>query len=182
MPVADTLLDITPDAGKLPDFFNRANPCRASFSPFTKPLADADVLPYRLGRSWNTDASAGPACKVSALSFGAWGHFRTANHARNRLGPDDDPRSRAALISSITPRLTPPGKRRSSWAKSSRKRVGRAASSSCRARCSGAAINPIRRASAASTSWKRGHAAMERLKVDYLDLYFCHRPDPHTPI
>ena len=26
------------------------------------------------------------------------------------------------------------------------------------------------------------HAAMERLKVDYLDLYFCHRPDPNTPI
>ena len=26
------------------------------------------------------------------------------------------------------------------------------------------------------------HAAMKRLKVDYLDLYFCHRPDPHTPI
>ena len=26
------------------------------------------------------------------------------------------------------------------------------------------------------------HAAMERLQVDYLDLYFCHRPDPETPI
>jgi voltage-dependent potassium channel beta subunit len=26
------------------------------------------------------------------------------------------------------------------------------------------------------------HQAMERLKVDYLDLYFCHRPDPETPI
>ena len=26
------------------------------------------------------------------------------------------------------------------------------------------------------------HAAMHRLKVDYLDLYFCHRPDPDTPI
>ena len=26
------------------------------------------------------------------------------------------------------------------------------------------------------------HAAMERLRVDYLDLYFCHRPDPDTPI
>ncbi|MEZ4669296.1 MAG: aldo/keto reductase [Anaerolineae bacterium] len=24
--------------------------------------------------------------------------------------------------------------------------------------------------------------AMERLQVDYLDLYFCHRPDPETPI
>ena len=26
------------------------------------------------------------------------------------------------------------------------------------------------------------HAAMHRLQVDYLDLYFCHRPDPETPI
>ncbi|MCB0393273.1 MAG: aldo/keto reductase [Bdellovibrionales bacterium] len=26
------------------------------------------------------------------------------------------------------------------------------------------------------------HAAMKRLQVDYLDLYFCHRPDPTTPI
>ena len=26
------------------------------------------------------------------------------------------------------------------------------------------------------------HAAMKRLQVEYLDLYFCHRPDPETPI
>ncbi len=26
------------------------------------------------------------------------------------------------------------------------------------------------------------HAALKRLEVDYLDLYFCHRPDPNTPI
>ncbi|MBA3647069.1 MAG: aldo/keto reductase [Chitinophagales bacterium] len=26
------------------------------------------------------------------------------------------------------------------------------------------------------------HAAMKRLKVNYLDLFFCHRPDPQTPI
>ena len=26
------------------------------------------------------------------------------------------------------------------------------------------------------------HNAMKRLQVDYLDLYFCHRPDPETPI
>jgi voltage-dependent potassium channel beta subunit len=26
------------------------------------------------------------------------------------------------------------------------------------------------------------HQAMERLGVDYLDLYFCHRPDPNVPI
>jgi voltage-dependent potassium channel beta subunit len=26
------------------------------------------------------------------------------------------------------------------------------------------------------------HAALRRLRVDYLDLYLCHRPDPNTPI
>jgi voltage-dependent potassium channel beta subunit len=26
------------------------------------------------------------------------------------------------------------------------------------------------------------HQALQRLRVDYLDLYFCHRPDPATPI
>ncbi|MFT4246852.1 MAG: aldo/keto reductase [Pseudomonas sp.] len=26
------------------------------------------------------------------------------------------------------------------------------------------------------------HAALRRLRVDYLDLYFCHRPDPDTPV
>ncbi|MGN2242109.1 potassium channel beta subunit family protein [Frateuria sp. GZRR33] len=26
------------------------------------------------------------------------------------------------------------------------------------------------------------HQALERLRVDHLDLYFCHRPDPDTPI
>jgi len=26
------------------------------------------------------------------------------------------------------------------------------------------------------------YQAMQRLQVDYLDLYFCHRPDPETPI
>ncbi|MBL7939631.1 MAG: aldo/keto reductase [Flavobacteriales bacterium] len=26
------------------------------------------------------------------------------------------------------------------------------------------------------------HAALQRLQVDYVDLFFCHRPDPNTPI
>ncbi|MGE8233868.1 MAG: aldo/keto reductase, partial [Stenotrophomonas sp.] len=26
------------------------------------------------------------------------------------------------------------------------------------------------------------HAALKRLRVDYLDLYYCHRPDAETPI
>jgi len=26
------------------------------------------------------------------------------------------------------------------------------------------------------------HAALKRLQVEYIDLFFCHRPDPETPI
>ena len=26
------------------------------------------------------------------------------------------------------------------------------------------------------------HAALQRLRVDYLDIYYCHRPDPDTPV
>jgi voltage-dependent potassium channel beta subunit len=26
------------------------------------------------------------------------------------------------------------------------------------------------------------HASLRRLQVDYIDLYLCHRPDPHTPV
>ena len=26
------------------------------------------------------------------------------------------------------------------------------------------------------------HEALQRLQLDYLDLYFCHRPDPNVPI
>ena len=26
------------------------------------------------------------------------------------------------------------------------------------------------------------HGALQRLQTDYLDLYFCHRPDPDTPM
>jgi voltage-dependent potassium channel beta subunit len=35
-------------------------------------------------------------------------------------------------------------------------------------------------------SWKHviegTHASLERLRLDYVDILFCHRPDPHTPI
>ena len=41
---------------------------------------------------------------------------------------------------------------------------------------------PTQRGLSAKHVYDACHAAMKRLQVDYLDLYFCHRPDPETPI
>ena len=30
--------------------------------------------------------------------------------------------------------------------------------------------------------YEAAHQAMQRMGVEYLDLYFCHRPDPNVPI
>lgn len=40
--------------------------------------------------------------------------------------------------------------------------------------------NLIKRAK--SVTWEACHDALRRLQVDYLDLFFCHRPDRNTPI
>lgn len=41
---------------------------------------------------------------------------------------------------------------------------------------------PTQRGLSAKHVTEACHAAMKRLRVDYLDLYFCHRPDIDTPI
>jgi len=41
---------------------------------------------------------------------------------------------------------------------------------------------PTQMVSAASISSKLRSGPCERMKVDYLDLYFCHRPDPEVPM
>jgi len=53
------------------------------------------------------------------------------------------------------------------------------------ARSCGARKKILRRrkwVSAASISSKPAIRLCERMKVDYLDLYFCHRPDPEVPM
>lgn len=42
--------------------------------------------------------------------------------------------------------------------------------------------SPIQRGLSRKHVIEACHQACERLQVDYLDLYFCHRPDPDTPI
>ncbi len=41
---------------------------------------------------------------------------------------------------------------------------------------------PNQRGLSAKHVYEACHAALKRLQVDYLDLYFCHRPDAETPI
>ncbi|GIX21345.1 MAG: NADP-dependent aryl-alcohol dehydrogenase [Gammaproteobacteria bacterium] len=41
---------------------------------------------------------------------------------------------------------------------------------------------PTQRGLSAKHVTEACHAALRRLRVDHLDLYFCHRPDPDTPI
>ena len=41
---------------------------------------------------------------------------------------------------------------------------------------------PTQRGLSAKHVYDACHAAMKRLQVDYLDLYYCHRPDLETPI
>ena len=41
---------------------------------------------------------------------------------------------------------------------------------------------PTQRGLSAKHVTDAAHAALKRLRVDYLDLYFCHRPDVDTPI
>lgn len=50
--------------------------------------------------------------------------------------------------------------------------------------CFGSAANPspTQRGLSRKHVVEACHAALGRLRVDHLDLYFCHRPDPDTPI
>lgn len=42
--------------------------------------------------------------------------------------------------------------------------------------------SPIQRGLSRKHIYEAAYQAIERLQSDYLDLYFCHRPDPETPI
>ncbi len=121
--------------------------------------------------------------KVSALSFGAWVTFgkqigddtaRQLMHTAYEAGVNffDNAEAYADGQAEIVMGeiLKQSGWRRSSYLVSSKVFFGAA----------GDAPN--------ETGLSRKHiveacdAALRRLQVDYLDLYFCHRPDPDTPV
>jgi voltage-dependent potassium channel beta subunit len=122
--------------------------------------------------------------QVSTLSFGAWVTFGTqldANGALELMGAAYDhgcnffdnaevyARGQAETI--MGEALTKAGWRRDSYIVSSK--------------VFGGAIDnpsPIQRGLSRKHVFEACHQAIKRLQCEYLDLYFCHRPDRQTPI
>lgn len=122
--------------------------------------------------------------KVSALSFGSWVTFNTQldiDKAYEIMKVAYDAgvnffdnaevyaRSQSELIMGQV--LKKAGWRRDSYLVSSKVYGGAIDNPS-----------PIQRGLSRKHVYDACHQAMERLQVDYLDLYFCHRPDPEVPM
>lgn len=122
--------------------------------------------------------------KVSALSFGAWVTFGTQYGVDEALAimsaayergcnffdnAEAYARGQAEVI--MGEALQKAGWRRDSYVVSSKVMFG-------------SVENPLPTQKGLSRKHvvEACHQAMQRLQVDYLDLYFCHRPDPETPI
>ncbi|MGH8160823.1 MAG: aldo/keto reductase [Gammaproteobacteria bacterium] len=129
----------------------------------------------RLGRS---------GLKVSALSFGSWVTFSNQVDRKQaekmftlayEAGVNffDNAESYAhgrseELMGEALKRLDFP---RDTWCVSSKVYFGRVGETA-----------PTQKGLARKHLVDACHAALRRLQVEYLDLYFCHRPDPETPI
>lgn len=126
----------------------------------------------------------GSGLKVSALSFGAWVSFNTQmqiDEAKKCMVAAYDAGvnffdnaeayagGKAELI--MGEALKANGWRRDSYIVSSKVFFG-----STEERL------PTQRGLSRKHVVEACHQALERLQLDYLDLYFCHRPDPETPI
>lgn len=46
----------------------------------------------------------------------------------------------------------------------------------------GGTLKPNQRGLSRKHIWEGLHGSLKRLQADYLDLYFCHRPDYNTPV
>lgn len=122
--------------------------------------------------------------KVSALSFGAWVTFSNqvdVDKALEIMGRAYDAginffdnaevyaRGQAEII--MGQALAKSGWQRDSYIVSSKVRWGSVANP-----------RPTQLGLSRKHIVEACHQAMERLQVEYLDLYFCHRPDPEVPI
>ena len=132
-----------------------------------------DIMDYRrLGRS---------GLKVSEFSFGAWVTFG------KQVGEDDAASIMAAAYDNgINFFDNAEGYERGN----AEVVMGEALSRlnwprepmRCPRKCSGAATQAAQKGLSRKHVTDAAHAAIKRLRVDYLDLYFCHRPDLDTPI
>ncbi|MBZ0301695.1 MAG: aldo/keto reductase [Anaerolineae bacterium] len=122
--------------------------------------------------------------KVSALSFGAWVTFgqqygvdqaleiMTAAYDRGcNFFDNAEVYARGQAETVMGEALTKAGWRRDSYLVSSKVFGGSVENPS-----------PIQRGLSRKHIYHACHQAIERLQSDYLDLFFCHRPDPEVPI
>ncbi len=122
--------------------------------------------------------------KVSALSFGSWVTFST--QADVDLAAD---MMKAAYDAGVNffdnAEAYAHGKSEEIMGKVFKKMGWRRDSYIVSSKVYGGAIPnpaPIQRGLSRKHIMEACHQALERLQVDYLDLYFCHRPDPEVPM
>ena len=132
----------------------------------------------------NTAASVRPACNCPRCRS-ARGSRSAPQSVAARRASCWLARTTTASISSTTPRRIPAARPSTSWATRWPTCAFRAMRGACPAR-SISVPRRIRKPTQRGLSRKHVieacHQALQRLRVDYLDLYFCHRPDPDTPI
>ena len=115
---------------------------------------------------------------------------RLLGHLRQ---PDGRPTSRAsawpppttpASTSSTTPRSTPRASRRRSWARRCASSAGAARRTSCRPSSTGACTTGPNEKNTLNRKYlmQAIDGSLARFGLDYVDLVFCHRADPDTPI
>jgi len=129
----------------------------------------------RLGRS---------GLKISALSFGSWVTFSNqvdrkraetmlahAYEAGINFFDNAEVYARGKSEEVMGDALKRLGYDRDTWCVSSKVYFGRVDDP-----------RPTQKGLARKHVMEACHAALRRLQVEYLDLFFCHRPDPETPI
>ncbi len=122
--------------------------------------------------------------KVSALSFGSWVTFSTqadvdlaaemmaaAYDAGVNFFDNAEVYAHGKSEEIMGAALKKLGWRRDSYSLSSKVMFGSPADPA-----------PTQRGLSRKHIMEACHQAMDRMQVDYLDLYFCHRPDPEVPI
>ena len=140
------------------------------------------LLPYFLGMNYRRLGTSG--LQVSELSFGSWVTFHTQLQVDNAkqcmieaydqgVNFFDNAEAYASGQSEVIMGevLSETGWRRDSYVVSSKVFFG-----STKERL------PNQTGLSRKHVFEACDQALERLQLDYLDLYFCHRPDPNTPI